>query len=125
MRPLLSWSNPITIMEKDGVQPEDLDNDAEKPRPATAHESGGEVDAKLEAPHDADDSLNHIASQRSIPILTLSKPRAIALVATVTGAAFLNVGLLTGLSPLTRCPRPGRVPGSRTSVNMTARLTRP
>lgn len=40
----------------------------------------------------AQDNLEAVASQASAaPVLTLSKVRAIALVATVTGASFLNV----------------------------------
>lgn len=56
-------------------------------------------DADLERPtsdestsRNGEDELDVIASHRSAaPVLTLSKARAIALVATVTGASFLNV----------------------------------
>lgn len=58
----------------------------DKERPPTSDESGGEGEAEVEG----DMSLDHIASQRSIPTLTLSKTRAIALVAVATGASFLN-----------------------------------
>lgn len=84
-------------MGKDDSQAGNLQNGAEKPRPAASDESGGEVHAEVEAAQDARNSLERIASQRSIPTLTLSKPRAIALVATVTGAAFLNVSPPRGL----------------------------
>lgn len=59
------------------------DDDRERP---TSDESSGDGASVGE------DELDVVASRvSSAPVLTLSKARAIALVATVTGASFLNV----------------------------------
>lgn len=59
-------------------------NNILRDRPTSGESSG-------QAASDADDGLQVVASHHSAPVLTLSKARAIALVATVTGASFLNV----------------------------------
>lgn len=56
----------------------------------TSDESSGEVPVASDA--DADDEGREVvAGHRSAPALTMSNARAVALVATVTGASFLNV----------------------------------
>lgn len=72
-------------MEKDEFQL----REGTKKLPAS-DESGGGVFTD----EDDDDNHGEAASRRSQPVLTLSRARAIALVATVTGASFLNVGLV-------------------------------
>lgn len=71
---------------------------SEKDRPTSAESfSGLEVDdgESDEAQHD---DIARQQSTDSAPVLTLSRARAIALVATVTGASFLNVSASTYLS---------------------------
>lgn len=73
--------------------------DAVKDRPATSDESGGDGEAtvtRLDTIDNANsNSLQNVASQRSVATNTLSRARSVALVATVTGAAFLNASLLS------------------------------
>lgn len=71
----------------------DTINDSEKERPTSAESFSG-VEADDDNVHD--DTCNDMArhqSTSSAPVLTLSRARAIALVATVTGASFLNVSV--------------------------------
>lgn len=76
--------------------------DAVKDRPATSDESGGDGEATVTRLDTIDNanSLQNVASQRSVATNTLSRARAIALVATVTGAAFLNASLLLSIRSL-------------------------
>lgn len=66
---------------------------SEKDRPTSAESfSGVENDGRRDGDDDGhDDNLAPLQPTDSTPTLTLSKARAIALVATVTGASFLNV----------------------------------
>lgn len=83
----MSTEKTSGIAALDEVKDSTVLRDSDRERP-TSDESSGEGEVASEG----DDGLEVVASHRSAPVLTMSKARAIALVATVTGASFLNVG---------------------------------
>ncbi|CAN8103232.1 unnamed protein product [Discula destructiva] len=97
-----------TSMRTEVVQGDAQLRDTESDRPISNESSGEDASGP-------EDGLAVVATQRSAaPVLTLSKARAIALVATVTGASFLNT--LSGQSVVIILPSMGRdlaIPDSR------------
>lgn len=71
----------IDMEKEDGVK------HADRNRPPTSDESGGDGDG---GDNNNCNNLQPVASERSVATNTLSKARSVALVVTVTGAAFLN-----------------------------------
>lgn len=85
---------------------DDTIHDSEKERPTSAESlSGADADADADD-GDVDDGGNVDNGSHAAPVLTLSRTRAMALVATVTGASFLNT--LSGQAVVIILPTIGR-----------------